>query len=160
MLVDDCRILGDREQPLQQRFAFIAVHAFDPHRVLAGDVERFAARARIGDEDRLRAVMGALERQRHVDAAADAVLLALHDHGAVEPPLQIGRQVFVSRVHAGELRVTALGRNFEAVQERRAMRLPMVALVGVKPHFAVSERTERLAVGVDVVADHHHVVPH
>src|SRR5580704_17851133 len=82
VLVDDGRILGDREQPLQQRFAFIAVHAFDPHRILAGDVERLAAGAGIGDEDRLGAVMGALERQRDVDAAADTVLLALHDHDA------------------------------------------------------------------------------
>src|SRR4029077_9128299 len=46
VLVDDGRALGDREQPLQQRFALVAVHALDPHRVLAGDVERFAAGAR------------------------------------------------------------------------------------------------------------------
>ena len=39
------------------------------------------------------------------------------------------------------------------------MRPAMVALVGVEPHLAVSERAERLAVGIDVVADHHHVVP-
>jgi len=39
------------------------------------------------------------------------------------------------------------------------MRPSMVALVGVEPHFAVSERTKRLAVGVDVIADDHHVVP-
>jgi len=39
------------------------------------------------------------------------------------------------------------------------MRPPMIALVGVEPHFAVSERTKRLAVGVDVIADDHHVVP-
>ena len=40
------------------------------------------------------------------------------------------------------------------------MRPPMVALVGVEPHFAVAERAERLAVGVDMIADRHHVVPH
>jgi hypothetical protein len=38
----------------------------------------------------------ALERQRDVDAAADAVLLALNHHGAVEPPFQIGVLVFLN----------------------------------------------------------------
>src|SRR5580704_15359706 len=39
------------------------------------------------------------------------------------------------------------------------MRTPMVALVGVEPHFAVAKRAECLAVGVHVIGDHHHVVP-
>src|SRR5215467_4157775 len=76
VLVDDCRVLGDLEQPLQQRLAFVARHTFDPHRVLAGDVKRLAPGAWIGDEDRLPAVMGALQRQRHIYPATDAVLLA------------------------------------------------------------------------------------
>src|SRR6516165_3806908 len=61
VLVDDCRVLGDLEQPLQQRLAFVARHTFDPHRVLAGDVQRLASGAWIGDENRLPAVMGALQ---------------------------------------------------------------------------------------------------
>ncbi|MEA3073433.1 MAG: hypothetical protein QOD29_4879 [Alphaproteobacteria bacterium] len=36
---------------------------------------------------------------------------------------------------------------------------PVVALVGVEPHLAVAERAERLAVGIELVADQHHVVP-
>src|SRR5262245_28298548 len=77
VLVDDCRVLGDLEQPLQKRLAFVARYTFDPHRVLAGDVKRLAPGAWIGDEDRLPAVMGALQRQRHIDPPAAAGTLAL-----------------------------------------------------------------------------------
>ena len=39
------------------------------------------------------------------------------------------------------------------------MRAAVVALVGVEPHLAVPERADRLAVLVDMIGDHHHVVP-
>ena len=42
--------------------------------------------------------MGAFELEGEIDAAAGAVLLALHHHRAVEPALQIGRQAVIGGV--------------------------------------------------------------
>ena len=45
--------------------------------------------------------------------------------------------------------MAALGRDFDAIEERRPVRTPVVALVSVKPHLAMAKRTQRLAAGVD-----------
>jgi hypothetical protein len=61
--------------------------------------------------------MGALQRQRHIDPAADAVLLALHHHGAVEPPLEVRRQPVIGGIHARKFRVAACRRDLDAIEE-------------------------------------------
>src|SRR5256885_156824 len=53
----------------------------------------------------------------------------------------------------------SLRRNFDAVEKRRAVRTAMVALIGVKPHLAVTERAYRLAVCIPIVGHPHPVVP-
>ena len=76
-----------------------------------------------------------------------AVLLALHHHGAVEPPLEVRRQPVIGGIHTRKFRMATRGRDLDAIEERGAVRAPVVALVGVEPHLAVAERAERLAVG-------------
>jgi len=49
--------------------------------------------------------------------------------------------------------------DIDAIEERGAVRAPVIALVGVEPHLAVAERSNRLALGIEIVADQHHVVP-
>src|SRR5436189_2589102 len=148
------RVLHVLVEIAQHAVALVARHADQMAREAAVDIERLAARHRMGAHHR---VLGArilrllLDAEILVEAAIDRLAVMEGGH-ALEIGLHAVRQRVVGGIHRGEQRVAALRRAVLDVEDAAHRRLDVAAHVGV-PALAVGARA--VLVGVD----HHQLGP-
>jgi len=151
MLVDDRGMLRDVEQLLQDRFAFGFRQTFDAGGHEAGDIKRFAAGLRVGDEDRL-LVVADLREIDHIEVQSFTPLVVVHlqDLAAFQLVAQRAWDHLVGLVLVGEAGFAAPCRELLSIKHRGPVRFRIVAGIVMEPHLAIAERAEGLAVLDDV----------
>ena len=157
MLVDEARLSDMRPQRFEYGIGLLARVAFDVGVATPAEVERGAAVDRVTQNcgmpgaRRCHRIVG--RRHAFAEIAAGIVGAVVLDPAPFDLAPEVGRQSIACRLHAGEPGVAAGRRDFQRIEHRCVGRHVEIAHVGVPDGLAVTQRADRIALGVEHVGD-------